>query len=1061
MSGDRWRRLVGALRGERGRRLARIAAWVGGTALALVVLDLLGVPVLDWIHKLFREIRQVPTSALIGGVALETVQTTFAAVAWTTILRAAFPNAGVPYRVVLACYATAVALNDFLPANIGSLVMLVMLLGVVAGATFAALVSGWVVQKIPSSVINIAVYLYLFLTVKGSFSIKLGAIAKHPAATVFIAIGAVLLVVIVARVLWSRTEKLRGQLKDGGAVLGQPKRFFRGVVAPEIVAYAARLGLIGVFLSAASIPVTFHTVVSVSASNSVSNSVSVTPGGGQPGDERGGVAQRDEREQRDEVLGDPAAGGDGVGHHLRPVPGGVGLRLDRRQGVVVGVLSGRPRAQRGDETGVARETPGAARQSQTRVTEGRDELAWHPAVPRLRLGRLALSWLLSAVALLVAAEVLPGVTIVGFEGAVAVAAAIGVLNALLPPVVAALRLPATVLVGFVALLALDALMIEWASHIAGQAITVDGFGAALLTALVMAATTVALGVIVGTNDDDEYSLRVTRRIARRQGAGERTEAPGILFLEIDGLGLPILRRAMQDGSAPNMARWLREGSHRLLEWETDLSSQTGASQAGILLGSNEDIPAFRWVEKESATLMSCSSPRDCAEIERRRADGRGLLADGGASRGNLLSGEAQEQILTVSRMAAEIRANPGYRAFLANGYNVTRCVVLFAWEVVLELAAAARQRRNDVHPRGHRGGYYPFLRAAMCVVLPELIVHAVLTDMMRGRPVLYATFSSYDEVAHHSGLERADTLEALRKLDRQFGRIERARRYAPRPYEIVVLSDHGQTQGATFKQRNGYGLDELVARSIERPGVDGEGGGERPGDGQPPGDGGSPGGRRSGDGEHPGVLGLAAGDHDSAMVEQAFDEATGRTAGKAKKERSKGVGDRDAVVLGSGNLGLIYLMEEPRRLTLEELQERHPRLIGALREHPDIGWLLVHSERDGPLVLGGGGDRRLANGEVRGEDPLAPFAATAARHLLRSDGFAHVADIMVGSFYDPELEEGCAFEELISFHGGLGGPQTRPFVLYPATLPAPEEPVIGAERLHEILAGWRAHLQGG
>jgi uncharacterized membrane protein YbhN (UPF0104 family) len=279
MSGDRWRRLVGALRGERGRRLARIAAWVGGTALALVVLDLLGVPVLDWIHKLFREIRQVPTSALIGGVALETVQTTFAAVAWTTILRAAFPNAGVPYRVVLACYATAVALNDFLPANIGSLVMLVMLLGVVAGATFAALVSGWVVQKIPSSVINIAVYLYLFLTVKGSFSIKLGAIAKHPAATVFIAIGAVLLVVIVARVLWSRTEKLRGQLKDGGAVLGQPKRFFRGVVAPEIVAYAARLGLIGVFLSAASIPVTFHTVVSVSASNSVSNSVSVTPGG--------------------------------------------------------------------------------------------------------------------------------------------------------------------------------------------------------------------------------------------------------------------------------------------------------------------------------------------------------------------------------------------------------------------------------------------------------------------------------------------------------------------------------------------------------------------------------------------------------------------------------------------------------------------------------------------------------------------------------------------------------------------------------------------------------------
>jgi uncharacterized membrane protein YbhN (UPF0104 family) len=256
-----------------------VAAWVGGTAAALVVLNLLGVPVFDWIHKLLREVRQVPTSALIGGVALETIQTTFAAVAWTTILRAAFPAAAIPFRVVLASYAAAVALNDFLPANIGSLVMLVMLLGVVAGATFAALVSGWVVQKIPSSVLNVAVYLYLFLTVKGSFSIKLGGIAEHPAATVVILVGGVLLLAIVARVLWGRTERLRGQLKDGGAVLGQPKRFFRGVVAPEIVSYAARLGLIGVFLSAASIPVTFHTVVSVSASNSVSNSVSVTPGG--------------------------------------------------------------------------------------------------------------------------------------------------------------------------------------------------------------------------------------------------------------------------------------------------------------------------------------------------------------------------------------------------------------------------------------------------------------------------------------------------------------------------------------------------------------------------------------------------------------------------------------------------------------------------------------------------------------------------------------------------------------------------------------------------------------
>ena len=171
-------------------------------------------------------------------------------------------------------------------------------------------------------------------------------------------------------------------------------------------------------------------------------------------------------------------------------------------------------------------------------------------------------------------------------------------------------------------------------------------------------------------------------------------------------------------------------------------------------------------------------------------------------------------ILTVSRISEEKKANPGYRAFFANGFNVTRALVLFVWEIVLEGRRPLRASRRDVRPRGHRGGIYPLLRAAMCVVVRDLIVYGVLTDMMRGRPAIYATFSSYDEVAHHSGLERADTLEALRKLDQQFGRIDNARRYAPRPYEIVVLSDHGQTQGATFKQRNGYGLDELVERSL-------------------------------------------------------------------------------------------------------------------------------------------------------------------------------------------------------------------------------------------------------
>ena len=647
---------------------------------------------------------------------------------------------------------------------------------------------------------------------------------------------------------------------------------------------------------------------------------------------------------------------------------------------------------------------------------------WEPATPRLRVTRVIVSWVVAAASVAIAAWIVPGVDLEQTGAAFAVAALIAILNAVLPPLLAALRLPFMLVAGFLVVLAADALVLKVAGDVLSDDIHVGSFGDALLAALVMSAVSLVIQVIIGANDDDEYTLKVTRRIARRQGAIAPTDVPGVIYLEIDGLALPVLRDAMRDGSAPFMASLISDHGHRLVEWETDLSSQTGASQAGILLGSNEDIPAFRWVEKETGLMLACSAPADCAEIERRHATGIGLLVDGGASRGNLLSGEADETILTVSRTEAEKQANPGYRAFLANGFNVTRALVLFGWEIVLEITAAIRAARRDIRPRGHRGGIYPLMRAAMCVIVRDLVVFGVLTDMMRGRPAVYATFASYDEVAHHSGLERADTMEALRKLDQQFDRMARARRYAPRPYELVVLSDHGQTQGATFKQRNGYALEELVERAMA--------GGQ--------------------------VAGFAGGDEQSAMVQHAVNEATGRTEGKRPKND---VSDREVVVLGSGNLGLVYLMEEKRRLTLEEIDERHPMLLRTMREHPHIGWLLVRSAEHGAVALGAAGAHYLDEGRIEGDDPLAPFAPTAARHLQRTDRFPHVADIMVGSFYDASLDEGCAFEELISFHGGLGGPQTRPFILCSERLPLPTEPIIGAAAVHELLSGWRAMLQ--
>ena len=648
---------------------------------------------------------------------------------------------------------------------------------------------------------------------------------------------------------------------------------------------------------------------------------------------------------------------------------------------------------------------------------------WQPERPKLRPLRLLVVWLIDALALLLAAGIVPGADIRGFMGAVIVSAIVAVLNALLPPIVAALRLPFTVVLGFLLILALDAVILMVAADAVPEELAIDGFASALGVALIAAAVSTAAGAVAGIDDDESYTLRVARRVGRRTGAPEATDAPGIVYLEIDGLALPVLRRAMAAGSAPHMARWMADEGYRLIGWEPDLSSQTGASQAGILLGDNDDIPAFRWVEKASGKVVSCSSPDDCAAIEQARSSGAGLLVDGGTSRGNLLSGEADEALMTASRVAEEKRSNPGYRAFLANGSNVTRTFVLVLWEVVLELVAAKAQRRRDIRPRGHRGGIYPLLRAGMCVFVRDLVAFSVLQDMFRGVPAVYATFASYDEVAHHSGLERADTLEALRKLDQRFGMIHRARRYAARPYEIVVLSDHGQTQGATFRQRNGYGLDDLVQRSLSQGKVDA----------------------------------VEAGDENATGVGRAMDEATGRTD---LGQEQLPAAERDVVVLGSGNLGLVYLRESPHRLTLEEIRERHPQLVEALCEHPHVGFVMARSSEEGAVAIGGAGTHRLADGVVTGEDPLAGFSPNAARHLRRTDGFPHVPDLLVNSFFDPETEEGCAFEELISFHGGLGGPQTEPFILHPPHLEAPGEPLVGAEAVHRLLRDWRTACNG-
>jgi uncharacterized membrane protein YbhN (UPF0104 family) len=264
---------------SRRHRLLVVGAWLAGFVLLVVVLGLLGVDVIGWLQDLWDTLTEISLGYLVAGLALQTVQTTLTALGWFFILRAAFPRAPVAYRQILAAYAAGIALNGFLPANIGTLVMLLMFLAIIPGSTFPGVLGGMVVQKIFFTVAGTAVYLYLFLSVPGSFDLQLGGAHDHPVLAASLILGGLGLLVVLGRIFWRKLQGFWEKAKEGGAILATPGRYAVRVLVPSFIAWVSKLGVIAVFLAAYSIPVTFHTVMSVAGGNSLANTVSATPGG--------------------------------------------------------------------------------------------------------------------------------------------------------------------------------------------------------------------------------------------------------------------------------------------------------------------------------------------------------------------------------------------------------------------------------------------------------------------------------------------------------------------------------------------------------------------------------------------------------------------------------------------------------------------------------------------------------------------------------------------------------------------------------------------------------------
>ena len=343
-----------------------------------------------------------------------------------------------------------------------------------------------------------------------------------------------------------------------------------------------------------------------------------------------------------------------------------------------------------------------------------------------------------------------------------------------------------------------------------------GIGGALIATLFI---NIATTLIFNIANIDFYNNYIIKKLSKKVKNKKRAanKHPGLIMLEIDGLAKEILDESIEKGYMPTLKRWIENKTHTLKEWETDLSSQTGASQAGILHGNNKDIIAYRWVEKENNNKIIVSSNFSHAPlIEQKISDGNGLLSDKGASRANMFSGDSDNFIFTSSKIIELNKLyNKTWYSVFTTSNSFQRIFVLFLWDILKELKSQIVHKIKNIQPRMKRGIVYATLRAGGNVFLREVVTETLAGDILNGEiNSAYATYVGYDEVAHHSGIRDNDVWSVLKEIDLEINRLENAESISKRPYEFVILSDHGQGNGATFKQRYGITLGNFVRRFL-------------------------------------------------------------------------------------------------------------------------------------------------------------------------------------------------------------------------------------------------------
>ncbi len=583
-------------------------------------------------------------------------------------------------------------------------------------------------------------------------------------------------------------------------------------------------------------------------------------------------------------------------------------------------------------------------------------------------------------------------------------------------------------------------------HVTGASTVI--WGALLLTVL-----NGLFAELVAVSDDDSYFSVLVRRLVARDFRRPREPVPGLLVVQIDGLSLPVLQNALRAGRAPVLGWLLRDRGATLHGWTAMLPSTTPASQAGILHGRNDGIPGFRWYEKANERLLVANHPEDAAEIVSRISDGTGLLADDGASIGNLVTGDAPRSYLTMATIAKDAPADDGrrLRGLFVTTVNYIRLLVLMAGEVAKELYQAERQRGLGIEPRMRRDLHYAVERAVTNIALRTVSTALVIEEMYRGAPTIYVDYTGYDAVAHHTGPERAEAIDALEGIDRAIGTLLKAARHTSRPYRMVALSDHGQSLGATFQAQFGKAVEDVIADAVPGPitvagtteDVESAGMGRRI------------------------AAEFGRGSGLGPLVTRYLPSALGlrRSRGQAQGQSQKGPDGPppDVVVCSSGNLAHVYFTSQQDRMSGEAIEARHPGLIEALARHPGVGAVIVRSADGHVQFLGKHGTLDLTAAEIDGvdtADAMDEYGPGAADALRRLEGFVNAGDLILLGAIDQGSGEATGFEELVGSHGGLGGWQCEAFLLCPPSLKRGDDALVGAPAIYAQLRAWQRQLNG-